>query len=139
MSTPVTLSGRLVADPDLAYTQQGKPFAKFTVVTSKRFKDDKTGEWAERDTSFWRCVMFGQGAENVAESLRKGDAVVVQGSAKQDNWVSKEGEKRSGTEVVVDDIAPTLRWASVKVQRADRDRPVQPAADDPWSGEEPPF
>lgn len=138
MSTPVTLSGRLVADPDLAYTKQGKAFAKFTVVTSKRFKDDKTGEWAERDTSFWRCVIFGQPAENVAESLLKGDLVIVQGNAKQNNWETSEGEKRSSTEVVVDDIAPSLRWASAKVHRAERDKPAQPA-EDPWAGEEPPF
>jgi single-strand DNA-binding protein len=139
MSTPVTLTGRLTADPELAYTKQGKAFARFTVVTSRRFKNDQTSEWEDRDTSFWRCVVFGQIAENVTESLLKGTAVVAQGSARQNNWETKEGEKRSSTEVIVDDIAPSLRWASAKVMKAGREKPTQPAADDPWRGEEPPF
>jgi single-strand DNA-binding protein len=141
MSTQVTLTGRLTADPELAYTKQGKAFARFTVVTAKRFKNDQSGEWEDRDTSFWRCVVFGQVAENVTESLLKGTAVIVQGTARQNNWETKEGEKRSSTEVVVDDIAPSLRWASVKVVKAERGKPAEPKApaDDPWQGDEPPF
>ena len=140
MSTPVTLTGRLTADPELAFTQQGKPWARFTVVTAKRFKNNETDAWEERDTTFWRCVVFGPIAENVAESLAKGTAVIVQGSARQNNWETKEGEKRSSTEVMVDDIAPSLRWASVKVMKAERGKPAQSApADDPWQGDEPPF
>jgi len=121
--------------------KQGKPFARFTVVTAKRFKNDQSGEWEDRDTTFWRCVVFGQIAENATESLLKGTAVVVQGSARQNNWETKEGEKRSSTEVMVDDIAPSLRWASVKVMKAERGKPAESraAADDPWQGNEPPF
>lgn len=141
MSTPVTLTGRLTADPDLRYTQQGKALARFSVVTSKRMKNSQSGEWEDRDTTFWRCVIFGQMAEHVVESLTKGSAVIVQGSARQNDWETKDGEKRRDIEVVVDDIAPSLRWASAKVMKAERGKPdaSKPAETDPWQGDAPPF
>lgn len=120
MSTPVTLKGRLTRDPELKFSANGKPIAIFAVVTSRRFKDQQTGEWEDRDTTFWDCVAFGQLAENAAESLTKGTAVIVTGNAAQEEWTTRDGEKRRSMKVTVDEVAPSLRWASVKVQKAER-------------------
>lgn len=142
MSTPVTLKGRLTKDPELKYSGSGKGVVRFSVVTSRRVKDNQTGEWSDADTTFWDCVAFGQLAENIAESLEKGTAVVVQGNAAQEEWTTKEGDKRRSMKVIAEDVAPSLRWASAKVMKAGRDKPAGPqaAADDPWAGgDEPPF
>lgn len=128
MSTAVTLTGRLTADPELRFSASGSPVARFSVVTSRRFKNDKTGEWEDRDTSFWDCVAFGQLAENVAESLTRGTAVIVTGRAAQRTWETKEGEKRRSIEVTADEVAPSLRWASAKITRAERSRPAETRA-----------
>ena len=84
MSTPVNLTGRVVADPELRFSAKGSPVGRFTVVTSRRVRDSATGEWSDADTSFWDCVAFGQLAENIAESLVKGTAVIVSGRAAQE-------------------------------------------------------
>jgi single-strand DNA-binding protein len=84
MSTTVTLTGRLTADPEMRFSAAGTPVARFTVVTSRRIRDKQSGEWSDLDTSFWDCVAFGQLAENVAESLTKGTAVIVNGRAAQE-------------------------------------------------------
>lgn len=141
MSTPVTLCGRLVRDPELTYARNGTPVARFTVVTSRRVKDAQTGEWSDKDTTFWECVAFKQTAENVAESLLKGTAVIVQGNAAQEEWEDREGNKRRTVKVTVDDVAPSLRWASAKVKRAERSTVAHPRSDDPWAGggDAPPF
>lgn len=141
MSTPVTLRGRLTKDPEMRYSGSGKPVTRFTVVTSRRVKDTQTGEWSDKDTTFWDCVAFGDLAENCAESLTKGTAVIVTGSAASEEWETREGEKRRSMKVTVDEAAPSLRWASAKVAKATRTQPGQPqqAPADPWSGEEPPF
>lgn len=81
MSTTVNLTGRLTADPEMRYSAKGQPVAKFTVVTSRRVRDAQSGEWSDADTTFWDCVAFGQLAENTAESLTKGTAVLVTGRA----------------------------------------------------------
>lgn len=119
MSTPVNLAGRVTAQPELKFSGSGQPVAKFTVVTSRRVKD-KAGEWTDADTSFWDVVAFGQLAENVAESLEKGTAVLVSGRAAQRTWEAQDGSKRRSVEVIADDVAPSLRWASAKVSRAER-------------------
>ena len=156
MSTPVNLTGRLVADPELRFSAKGQPIAKFTVVTSRRVRDGQSGEWSDADTSFWDCVAFGQLAENVAESVAKGTAVIVAGRAAQRTWETKEGEKRRSIEVTADEVAPSLRFATCKVARAERSK--VPAGNggrgrgpgggeaDPWATEsgggysdEPPF
>lgn len=149
MSTSVTLRGRLTRDPELRYSQAGKAVVKFAVVTSRRVKDKDSGEWSDTDTTFWDCVSFGQMAENVAESLAKGTAVIVQGNASTEEWEAKDGSKRRSLKVMVDDVAPSLRWASVKVNGSSRSDAGQersrPASDDPWSSDksgspdEPPF
>ena len=120
MSTPVTLRGRLTRDPEMRYSNSGKAVVKFAVVTSRRVKDQQTGEWSDADTTFWDCVAFGQLAENVAESLEKGTAVIVQGNAAQEEWTTKEGEKRRSMKVTVDEVAPSLRFHSAKVSKAAR-------------------
>lgn len=139
MSTPVTLRGRLTRDPELRFSAAGKPVVTFAVVTSRRVKDAQSGEWSDKDTTFWDCVAFGPLAENVAESLVKGTAVIVTGSAASEEWVTRDGEKRRSMKVMADEVAPSLRWASAKVLRAERETAGQaPAAKDGFS-DEPPF
>ena len=142
MSTSVTLRGRLTRDPEMRYSGSGKCVTKFAVVTSRRFKNDQSGEWEDRDTTFWDCVAFGQLAENCAESLEKGTAVVVTGNAAQEEWTTKEGEKRKSMKVVAEDVAPSLRFASAKVAKAARsggDAASAPREENPWANDEPPF
>lgn len=135
MSASVTLCGRLTADPELRFGATGTAVATFTVVTSERFK--KGDEWEERNTTFWRCVAFRQLAENIAETLFKGTAVVATGRAAQENWETKDGQKRSTTKVVVEDIAPSLRWATVKMDKTQR--AASASTDDPWASPGKPF
>lgn len=110
MSTTVSLKGTLTRDPELRFTQSGKPVANFTVVTARRYKDKDTGEWTETDTSFWDCTVFDTLAENVVESCEKGNRVVVTGVMKQDSYTTKEGEKRSTWRVTADEVAVSLKW-----------------------------
>jgi single-strand DNA-binding protein len=144
MSTTVTLTGRLTADPEMRFSATGTPVAKFTVVTSRRIRDKQSGDWSDADTSFWDCVALGQLAESAAESLTKGIAVLVTGRAAQRTWETKEGEKRRSIEVTVDEVAPSLRWASAKIAKAERSRPAESrtaggraAGADPWAGAAP--
>ena len=142
MSTPVTLRGRLTRDPEMRYSNAGKPVVKFAVVTSRRVKDQQTGEWSDADTTFWDCVAFGQLAENCAESLEKGTAVIVQGNAAQEEWTTKDGEKRRSMKVVADEVAPSLRFQSAKVAKVARSEGGQqqaPREENPWANDEPPF
>jgi single-strand DNA-binding protein len=139
MSTSVTLRGNLTRDPEIRYSAAGKPVVTFTVVTSRRSKNDTTGEWEDRDVSFWNCATFGQLAENAAESLAKGTGVIVQGNAAQQEWETKEGEKRRSLKVTVDDLAVSLRWHPAKVTRS-ADRPKDPAQqENPFRDDPPPF
>ena len=135
MSSTVNLAGRLTRDPELRYSAKGTPVATFAVVTSERRKDAQTGEWSDVNASFWDCVAFGQMAENVAESLTKGTAVLVQGRMYQEEYTDREGQKRRSWKVTADDVAPSLRWASAKVNRTSRSTGGQPApaAGDPWA------
>jgi len=143
MSTDVTLRGRLTRDPELKFSQAGKAVARFSVVTSRRVKDQQSGEWRDESTTFWDCVAFGQLAENCSESLEKGTAVVVTGHASQEEWTTKEGDKRKSIKVVAEDVAPSLRWASAKVAKAGRqsaDGPRTAVQDEnPFANDEPPF
>jgi single-strand DNA-binding protein len=139
MSTPVTLTGRLTADPEMRYSAKGSPVARFTVVTSRRVRDSQSGEWSDTDTSFWDCVAFGQLAEHIAESLGKGTAVLVTGRAAQEEWETKDGQKRRSIKVTAVEVAPSLRFATCTVARVERSRPA--AGDggrgqgeaDPWA------
>lgn len=139
MSTPVNLTGRLTGDPELRYAPTGTAVARFTVVTSRRVKNQQTGDWEDADTSFWDCVAFKQMAENIAESLTRGAAVMVTGKMSQRTWEDKEGQKRKSFEVTADEVGPSLRWASAKVIKSERRSGDQVAsggrqtADDPWA------
>lgn len=141
MSTPVNLRGRLTRDPEMRFTASGKQVTTFSVVTSRRYKDETTSEWKDRDTTFWDCVAFGALAENIAESLKKGTAVIVSGNAYQEEWEDKSGQKRRSLKVTVDEAAPSLRFASAKVAKAERQASASTAkaSGDPWASDEPPF
>lgn len=141
MSTDVTLTGRLTRDPDLKFSQAGKAVARFSVVTSRRVKDRNTNEWSDTDTTFWDCVAFGELAQNAADSLVKGTAVIVTGHASQEEW-EKDGQKRRSMKVVAEDVAPSLRWASAKVMKAGQQSAGEPKAaarDENPFNDEPPF
>jgi single-strand DNA-binding protein len=118
--TPITVVGNLVADPELRFTASGQPVATFRIASTPRFMDKATNEWKDGDSLFLSCNVWRQAAENVAESLQRGMRVIVTGRLKQRNYETKEGEKRTVFEVEVDDVGPSLKNASAKVNRASR-------------------
>jgi single-strand DNA-binding protein len=118
--TPITVVGNLVADPELRFTPSGQPVATFRIASTPRIMDRQTNEWKDGDSLFLSCNVWRQAAENVAESLQRGMRVIVTGRLKQRNYETKEGEKRTVFEVEVDDVGPSLRNASAKVNRASR-------------------
>ncbi len=118
--TPITVVGNLVADPELRFTPSGQPVATFRVASTPRMRDNATGEWKDGDSLFLSCNVWRQAAENVAESLQRGMRAIVTGRLRQRNYETKEGEKRTVYEVEVDDVGPSLRNASAKVNRASR-------------------
>jgi single-strand DNA-binding protein len=118
--TPITVVGNLVADPELRFTPAGQPVATFRIASTPRIRDNATNEWKDGDSLFLTCNVWRQAAENVAESLQRGMRVIVTGRLKQRNYETKEGEKRTVYEVEVDDVGPSLRNASAKVNRASR-------------------
>jgi single-strand DNA-binding protein len=118
--TPITVVGNLVADPELRFTSTGQPVASFRIASTPRTRDAASGEWKDGDSLFLTCNVWRQAAENVAESLQRGMRVIVTGRLKQRNYETKEGEKRTVYEVEVDDVGPSLRNASAKVNRVSR-------------------
>jgi len=118
--TPITVVGNLVADPELRFTSTGQPVASFRIASTPRTRDAATGEWKDGDSLFLTCNVWRQAAENVAESLQRGMRVIVNGRLKQRNYETREGEKRTVYEIEVDDVGPSLRNASAKVNRASR-------------------
>ena len=118
--TQITIAGNLVDDPELRFTPAGQPVARFRVASTPRFKDNQTGEWKDGDSLFLTCNVWRQAAENVAESLTRGMRVIVSGRLRQRSYETKEGEKRTVYEVEVDDVGPSLRNASAKVNRVAR-------------------
>ena len=118
--TPITVVGNLVADPELRFTPSGQPVATFRVASTPRMRDNATGEWKDGDSLFLSCNVWRQAAENVAESLQRGMRVIVTGRLRQRNYETKEGEKRTVYEVEVDDVGPSLKNASAKVNKASR-------------------
>jgi single-strand DNA-binding protein len=116
----VTLVGNLVDDPELRFTPQGAAVANFRIAVSKRIRDPQTNEWKDGDTSFFRVNVWRQLAENVAESLTRGTRVVVTGTLKMRQWETQEGEKRSVVEVEAVEVGPSLKFATAKVERANR-------------------
>ena len=113
----VTLIGNLVDDPELRFTPSGIAMAKVRFAVNRRYQKD--GEWVE-DTSFFGGTLWREAAENAAESLHKGDRVIVTGRLEQRTWETQEGDKRSIVEVAIDEMGPSLRWATAQVTRTPR-------------------
>ncbi|HTY73089.1 MAG TPA: single-stranded DNA-binding protein [Actinomycetes bacterium] len=136
---PVTVIGNLTNDPELRFTPSGQAVASFTVASSTRVRDPQTNEWKDGDTTFLRCSVWRQYAENVAESLTRGTRVIVNGRLKQRSYETKEGEKRTVYEVDVDDVGPALRYATAKITKVSRGSggfgggEGSAPAEDPWA------
>jgi single-strand DNA-binding protein len=118
--TQLTVVGNLVDDPQLRFTPAGQPVATFRIASTPRFLDKTTNEWKDGDSLFLSCNVWRQAAENVAESLQRGMRVIVSGRLKQRSYETKEGEKRTVYEIEVDDVGPSLRNASAKVNKVAR-------------------
>ena len=118
--TTITVVGNLTADPELRFTPSGAAVANFTVASTPRIYDRQSGEWKDGEALFLRCNIWREAAENVAESLTRGSRVIVTGRLKQRSFETREGEKRTVFEVEVDEIGPSLRYATAKVNKASR-------------------
>jgi single-strand DNA-binding protein len=118
--TTLTVIGNLTDDPELRFTPSGAAVAKFRIASTPRFMDKASGEWKDGDPLFLSCTVWRQVAENVAESLSKGSRVIVSGRLRQRTYDTKEGEKRTVIDLEVDEIGPSLRYATAKVQRMSR-------------------
>ncbi|QHO91046.1 single-stranded DNA-binding protein [Actinomyces sp. 432] len=163
--TIITLIGNLTGDPELRFTPSGAAVASFTIASTPRSFDRQAQEWRDGETLFMRSSCWRDAAENVAESLTKGTRVIAQGRLVQRSYTTREGENRTVVELQVDEIGPSLRYATAQVARNPRgqqqgghpgqsqQQPAQqptnpPAGDDPWGvgqaastnfGDEPPF
>lgn len=115
----ITVIGNVTRDPEVRYTPNGQANANFGVAVNRRWQNRQTNEWEER-VSFLNVVCWRDMAENVAESVSKGTRVVVTGRLEQRSWETEQGEKRSVIEIVADDIGPSLRFATAKVEKIDR-------------------
>jgi single-strand DNA-binding protein len=118
--TVITVIGNLTSDPELRFTPSGAAVANFTVASTPRTLDKASGEWKDGEALFLRCNIWRQAAENVAESLTRGARVVVQGRLKQRSFETKEGEKRTVVELEVEEIGPSLKYATAKVNKVSR-------------------
>ena len=118
--TQLTLVGNLVADPELRFTPSGQAVANFRVASTPRFFDRQANEWKDGEALFIQCNVWRQYAENVSESLQKGMRVIVTGRLKQRSWETREGERRTVIELDVDEIGPSLRYATASVKRIER-------------------
>jgi single-strand DNA-binding protein len=118
--TTITVIGNLTADPELRFTPSGAAVANFTVASTPRTFDRQSNEWKDGDTLFLRCSIWREAAESVAESLTKGTRVIVTGRLVQRSYETREGEKRTVYELQVDEVGPSLRYATAKVTRTQR-------------------
>ncbi|GAA4678192.1 single-stranded DNA-binding protein [Phytohabitans rumicis] len=118
--TTITVIGNLTDDPELRFTPSGAAVAKFRVASTPRFMDRTSGEWKDGEPLFLSCTVWRQAAENVAESLQRGARVIVSGRLRQRSYETREGEKRTVIELEVDEIGPSLRYATAKVQKMSR-------------------
>jgi single-strand DNA-binding protein len=140
--TIITVVGNLTADPELRYTQGGLPVANFTIASTPRTFDRQANEWKDGEALFLRASVWREFAEHVAGSLTKGARVIATGRLKQRSYQDREGQNRTSIELEVDEIGPSLRYATAQVTRAasgsggggggGQSRP-QVAADEPWS------
>ncbi|MER7009936.1 single-stranded DNA-binding protein [Saccharopolyspora sp. NPDC000359] len=148
--TTITVVGNLTADPELRFTPSGAAVANFTVASTPRAYDRQSAEWKDGEPLFLRCSIWRQAAENVTESLTRGMRVIVLGRLRQRSFQTKEGEKRTVVELDVDEIGPSLRYATATVNKPDRQgAKTNPPPTDPWGAapagqpsgfaDEPPF
>ncbi|MFK5691304.1 single-stranded DNA-binding protein [Ornithinimicrobium sp. LYQ92] len=143
-NTPITIVGNLTQDPELRFTPSGAAVANFTVASTPKKFDKQAQEFKDGETLFMRCSVWREAAEHTAESLHRGDRVVATGTLVSRSW-EKDGENRTVMEMQVDEIGPSLRYATAQVTKAQRNdqRPAQPAQagwggqtqqGDPWAG-----
>ena len=125
VDTHVTITGNLTDDPEVTFTPNGAAVTNFRLAVTSRIKDGEG--WRDGDTSFYRITAWRALAEHVTESLSKGDRAVVIGRLKSRSWETPEGDKRSVVEVEADEVAPSLRWATAKPQRAARNGEAKPS------------
>ncbi|MHB1475547.1 MAG: single-stranded DNA-binding protein [Dermatophilaceae bacterium] len=118
--TVITIIGNLTADPELRFTPSGAAVANFTVASTPRQFDRTSNDWKDGETLFMRCSVWRDAAENVAESLQRGTRVLVSGRLKSRSYETKEGEKRTVVEMDVDEVGPSLKYATAKVNRTQR-------------------
>ena len=118
--TNITVIGNLTDDPELKFTPSGAAVANFTVASTPRTFDRQTNEWKDGDALFLRCAAWRQLAENVAESLQKGQRVIVTGSLRIRNFERQDGSKGTSVEINVEEVGPSLKWATAKVTKASR-------------------
>ena len=145
--TLITVVGNLTADPELRFTPSGAAVASFTVASTPRTFDKQSNEWKDGEALFMRCSIWRQAAENVAESLQRGMRVVVTGRLQQRSFETREGEKRTVIEMQVDEVGPSLKYATAKVNRTQRGSAGgsfggdsaggSAPADDPWASSGP--
>jgi single-strand DNA-binding protein len=148
--TIITVVGNLTADPELRFTPSGAAVASFTIASTPRTFDRNTNEWKDGEALFLRCSLWRQAAENAAESLTRGMRVIAQGRLQQRSYETREGEKRTVIELQVDEIGPSLKYASAKVNRTQRGSGgggfgssgtegggTSAPADDPWGAPPP--
>ncbi len=139
--TPITVIGNLTADPELRFTPSGAAVANFTVASTPRTFDRQTNEWKDGEALFLNCSVWRQAAENAAESLVRGMRVIVSGRLKARSYETREGEKRTVFEIDVDEVGPSLKYATAKVTKTSRSGSGggggggggYGGGDDPWS------
>jgi single-strand DNA-binding protein len=132
----VTLVGNITDDPELRFTPSGAAVANFTVAVNRRFKG-QDGQWEDKLDGFFRCNCWRDMAENIAESLQKGMRVMVVGRLQQRSWDDQEGNKRSTFEIQVDEVGPSLRWATASVQKSQRSSGTSSTGDNSWGASTP--
>ncbi|WP_067565916.1 single-stranded DNA-binding protein [Nocardia acidivorans] len=147
--TVITVIGNLTADPELRFTPAGAAVANFTVASTPRVFNKTSQEWEDGEALFLRCNIWREAAENVAESLTRGSRILVSGKLKQRSYETKEGEKRSVIELEVDEVGPSLKYATAKVNKTTRggggnggSGSQRSGGGDPWGSsrnDEPPY
>jgi len=145
--TVITVVGNLTADPELRYTQNGLAVANFTIASTPRTFDRQANEWKDGEALFLRASVWREFAEHVAGSLTKGSRVIAQGRLKQRSYETKEGEKRTSIELEIDEIGPSLRYATAQITRTQSSRGPggggsgfgggAPAVEEPWAASAP--
>jgi single-strand DNA-binding protein len=143
--TVITVVGNLTSDPELRYTQNGKAVSNFTIASTPRTFDRASNEWKDGEALFLRASVWGEFGEHVSSSLTKGARVIAQGRLKQRSYETKEGEKRTSMELEIDEIGPSLRYATAQVTRASSSgqggqsgsRQAAQAPQEPWATAQP--